>query len=207
MLFSRVLPVALVTILAASPPASAQRRQLDAHTHGEGRLAIAIDGSKVQLELEAPASDIVGFEHAPSTAAQRKALATAKDRLAKGSTLFVLTPAAGCKLVSAEVVAVGALAASAKGKDDDHDHGHAKDSKPKADAPGEKTHEHGAHSEFRATYAFECAAVEKLAGIAFEYFKAFKAADRLDVTAIGAKGQSSFVVTRKKPAIDLGGVS
>ena len=43
--------------------------------------------------------------------------------------------------------------------------------------------------------------------IAFDYFKAFKGADKLDVTVIGPKGQSSFVVTRERPVLDLGGLS
>jgi hypothetical protein len=41
----------------------------------------------------------------------------------------------------------------------------------------------------------------------FDYFKAFKGADKLDVTVIGPKGQSSFVVTREKPVLDLAGLS
>ncbi len=204
------LPIVLLALVATPASGQEPRRQLEAHTHGEGRLAIAIEGSKVQMELEAPASDIVGFEHAPSTAAQRKTLADAKVRLAKAETLFVLSPAAGCKLASAEVVATGALAGPAKGgkaADHDHDHDHGKGGKAEAAKSGEKAEEHGAHSEVRANYAFECAAVDKLGGIAFDYFKAFKGADKLDVTVIGPKGQSSFAVTRKKAVLDLSGLS
>lgn len=205
MLIRRAVPIALFALAAMPAMAQGPTRQLGAHTHGEGRLAIAIEGNRVQMELEAPASDIVGFEHRPRTATQRKTLSEAKDRLAKAAALFVLSPAAGCKLASADVEAVGAVAGSAKGqKHADHDH----DEADKAGAkPGEKAEEHGSHSEIHANYAFDCSDVGKLGTIAFDYFKAFKGADKLDVTVIGPKGQSSFVVTREKPVLDLAGLS
>lgn len=201
----RVLPIALLSLFATPSVAQDARRQLDAHAHGEGRLAIAIEGAKLQMELEAPASDIVGFEHAPSNAAQRKTLAEAKERLAKAQALFVLAPAAGCKLASASIEVLGALAG--KGKPHTHaGHAHGEKAKP-ASKPAGSSAEPSAHSELKATYAFDCAAVDKLGSIAFDYFKAFKGADKLDVTVIGPKGQSSFVVTRQKPVLDLAGLS
>jgi hypothetical protein len=205
------IPIALLALAATPALAEEPHRQLGAHTHGEGRLAIAIEAGRVQMELETPASDIVGFEHAPSTPEQEKALADAKDRLAKAAALFVLAPAAGCTLTSAAVEAVGALGGSAAGHEhahDDHDEEDKAQSAGKSeDKAGEEAHEHGAHSEIHANYAFDCAAADKLSTIAFEYFRSFKGADKLDVTVIGPKGQSSFVVTREKPILDLAGLS
>lgn len=194
MLPRRLISIALLTAIALPASAHSPRRKVDAHSHGEGKLAIAIDGTRLQMELEAPASDIVGFEHAPKTAAQKKALADAKDKLSQGEALFVLAPAAGCKLVSAAVEGVGALAEAVKGE-------------AAKDKPAAKDGEHGAHSELRVIYAFDCAAIDKLGSIAFDYFKTFKGADKLDVTVIGPKGQSSFAVSRKKPVLDLAGLS
>ena len=52
----------------------------------------------IEMELESPADDIVGFEHAPENEKQKsqinKALAIFKDK--KG--VFMPTPAAGCKI-------------------------------------------------------------------------------------------------------------
>jgi len=199
-----------MTLLGLAAPTFAQdaRRQLDAHAHGEGRLAIAIEGPRLEMELETPASDILGFEHAPRTKAQKKALADARKRLASLAGLLTLPDAAGCKLTSAKVEVLGAAAGGGKkGHDHDHGHGHdhkAADSKGKADDHG---HDHGAHSEFKVTYAVACATPAKLDTIAFDYFKAFKGAEKLSVTVIGPKGQSSYVVTREKPVLDLSGVS
>jgi hypothetical protein len=192
-LLSAILAATLLTPAAAHEP----RRQHGAHSHGEGRLSIAIDGTKVALELEAPAHDIVGFEHAPSNAAQRKALADAKARLEKASEVIGFPAAAGCTLASAKVEISGAAGGAAP----DGAKGHAHD---KAKAGG-KADGHGDHSEFHATYAFECATPAALRTLSFPYFKSFKKADRLDVTIIGPGGQSSSKVGRRKPTLEIRG--
>src|SRR6516162_4732569 len=104
---------------AAAIPALAeeQHRQLGAHVHGHGRLNIAIEGKKLSMELEVPGADIVGFEHEPSTAEQRAALAEAKARLANASMLFAPEPKAGCTLEQAKV------SVEAGHEHEHHDHG------------------------------------------------------------------------------------
>ena len=138
-----MMRLALTSLVLAGlcAPAVAQeaRRQLDAHAHGEGRLAMAIEGPRVEMELKVPASDIVGFEHAPSNAKQRQAIADAKKRLAKLADLLVLPNEAGCKLTSAKVEVIGAAAGSGKaghkhGHSHSHDHSPAKKADGKAQA-------------------------------------------------------------------------
>lgn len=205
-MLNRSLIVLAMIGLATPSIAEEGRRQLGAHSHGEGKLAIAIEGKKLEMELEVPGSDILGFEHEPRTAAQKKALSAAKARLAKLQGLYDLTPEAACKLGSARVDVLGA--AAGEPHDHDHDHKTEKDTAKGAKADDhDHAHEHGSHSEFRVTYTIECANPEKLGAINFGYFKAFKGAQKLDVTVIGPKGQSSYVVTRDKPVLDLSGVS
>ena len=125
---------------------------------------MAIEGPRVEMELKVPASDIVGFEHAPSNAKQREAIADAKKRLAKLADLLVLPNEAGCKLTSAKVDVLGAAAGSGKvghkhGHSHSHGHSHAKKADGKAQA---KADAHDDHSEFKAAYALECAAPGKL---------------------------------------------
>ncbi len=70
-----------------------------AHVHGAAQVNLAMEGAKGELEFEAPADGILGFEHAPKTAAQKK---TANDTVEKfktqANTLFVFPAAAGCSL-------------------------------------------------------------------------------------------------------------
>ena len=76
-----------------------EKRQLDSHEHGVSVLKIAAEKNMIEMELESPADDIVGFEHAPENEKQKsqinKALAIFKDN--KG--IFMPTPAAGCKII------------------------------------------------------------------------------------------------------------
>lgn len=69
-----------------------------AHVHGHATLNIAIEQNTVQMELEAPAADIVGFEHAPQSAEERAALAEAEAALKSPLELFRLPEAAGCRV-------------------------------------------------------------------------------------------------------------
>ncbi len=194
-------------LLAGTAAAQDGRRQLDAHSHGEGRLAIAIEGNRLQMELDAPAADIVGFEHAPSTAKQHKTIADAAARLTKLTELITPSPEAGCAVTEAKVDLTGLAPAKAV-KGHAHNHGHKGHShghdKPKDQAKAGAAEE---HAEFRAVYTLECTTPASLKSLAFGYFKAFKGAEKLVVTMIGPKGQSSFEVTRKKPVLDLGGIT
>ena len=69
-------------------PAFAETRELDAHEHGHGAFNIAFEGDKVLMELEAPGADIVGFEHAATSAEDRAAVDAAIADLAKPLQLF-----------------------------------------------------------------------------------------------------------------------
>jgi hypothetical protein len=84
------------TVALAATPALAQKRSVDAHEHGASALNIAIEGTKVTIELEAPGNDIVGFEKEAKTDKQKAAVEAAKTKLAAPLELFVMPAAAGC---------------------------------------------------------------------------------------------------------------
>jgi hypothetical protein len=78
-------------------------RHAGAHQHGHGKLDIAIEGATVSMALDVPASDIVGFEHAAKTEAERAKIADATAKLNNPLALFVLPKEAGCTLQEAKV--------------------------------------------------------------------------------------------------------
>ena len=178
----------IAAALAASLPAIAaeEQRELGAHEHGHGKLNIAIEGNRVSMELEVPGADIVGFEHEATTPEQKATVEKAKATLSDALAVFKLPAAAGCKLAEAKV-AVQA--------EDEHEH--AAEAKEDAKPDGAKEEEH--HSEFRATYAIDCASPAKLTGIEFKYFDLFAGAQELDVNLVTPKGQTSYEVTRGAP--------
>jgi hypothetical protein len=182
-------------------------RQLGPHVHGQGTLNIALEGSRLSMEFEAPGMDVVGFEHSASTPEQKSALDKAEKQLKVPQTLLQLPAAAGCTVADAKVTIEGKLGGNgpdAHGAADhdhaeDHDHGHG---------AVDHGHDHDGHehSAFHAEYTFDCKSPASLTTIAFDYFKHFAGAQKLNVTVITPKGQSSFEVTRDKPRLDLGGM-
>jgi len=166
--------------------------QLGAHEHGHGKLNIAIEGKTVAIELEVPAADIIGFEHAAETAEQKAQLADGKAKLGEPLKLFVFDAAANCTLASAEVEAEGAIAG------EDHAHGHSHDKKEAAEE---------SHSEFHATYQVTCANPDKLTSIEFAFFKTFGNSEELDVSLIGDKGTKTFEASAENATLTLGGAS
>lgn len=191
---------AAVALLAGA--ASAETRQLDAHEHGHGALNIAIEAGVVAMEFEAPGADIVGFEHAAETDADRASIEEAIAALAKPGDLFVLPAAAGCTVTSAEVSLV------ADGDEEGHDEAHE----------GEEAHddheEHadhdahegeGGHAEFHAEYGFTCADTAAIQVIDFPYFDRFPNAMELEIQLISDKGAKGFEVERDDPRLDLTG--
>ncbi|ACB35813.1 ABC-type metal ion transport system, periplasmic component/surface adhesin [Leptothrix cholodnii SP-6] len=71
------------------------------HQHGALTLDIAIDGPTLAIEMEAPLDSLLGFEHAPRTAAQKQAAQALLARLRQPDGLFVPDAAAACTLKSA----------------------------------------------------------------------------------------------------------
>jgi Protein of unknown function (DUF2796) len=94
---------AAATVSTAATAQTAPKRQLGAHEHGASKLAIAIDGTKVAMDLDAPGDDIVGFENEPKTAKEKAAVDAAVAKLSKPLDLFAMPPAAGCTATDAKV--------------------------------------------------------------------------------------------------------
>lgn len=225
--------VAMLGMLATAGTLQAQEhRELSAHEHGVGMLTIALDGNDLALELDAPGADIVGFEHAATSDADKAAIAAALETLEKPALLFVLPEEAGCSVVDAHAELVGS--------DDEHEHEHEHDEHAHDDdhahADEHKDHAHdahdhdeghkdahdghghaeghdhddhddhadeGAHSEFRAAYAFTCSSPEALTGMSFPYFQLFPNARELEVQAAMPGGAFAAEVERDDAVLDL----
>ena len=172
-----------------------------AHQHGVGHLNIAVEGHHVEVELVVPGTDVVGFEHAPSTKADRRAVQEAAHKFEDGKKIIAFPPAAKCEYEKAEVQStlLGDHAHDKEGhqkeehthKEHAHDsHGHHKE--------GHDKEEHGAkevHGEFRVHYHVECAQMAKLTHLDLTFFKAFPAAEKLVTRWIASGGQGSATLT------------
>ncbi|OEC38539.1 zinc-binding protein [Pseudomonas sp. 1D4] len=158
---------------------------LGAHEHGVARLNAALDGSTLELELESPAMNLVGFEHEARSDADKAAVAKARAELEKPLALFALPEAAGCKV--SEQKLESPLFGNAPEKAHEHEHEHKHED-------GDK-HDHE-HSEIHAHYHLECATPAKLTGLDLKgLFTRFPATQKIQVQLIGPMGQQGAELT------------
>ncbi|MEN5094176.1 DUF2796 domain-containing protein [Pseudomonas protegens] len=184
------LPFALLP-LAVAQAAQAHDHEhehgsLGAHEHGVARLNAVLDGQALELELESPAMNLVGFEHVPSTDADKAKVAAARTQLEQPLVLFSLPKAAACTVAKQELESP---LFGDKPDADDHDD----DDK---DAAGHEHHHE--HSEIHAHYQFTCAKPDALKNLDLgQIFKTFPATQKIQVQLISPSGQQGVEATAK----------
>jgi len=95
----------ILTLACAAAVAFAADEKFEQHVHEHGKvtLNVALEGGALSIELDAPADNVIGFEHAPRTDAERTAIANAASLLQSGDGLFAFSPAAACKFAKSEL--------------------------------------------------------------------------------------------------------
>jgi len=163
----------LLLALALAPVAQAEEHA--AHTHGTADLTLVQEGEVLNIALDSPLDNLVGFEHAPANATQHAALADAGKRLADVASVVTLPAEAGC-VVSAVDVDLPFSAADA---------GHAHE----ADGHG--------HADVAASYTFACAHPAALRQVAVRLFASFPRIQRIHAEAATDAGQGAATLSRE----------
>lgn len=155
------------------------------HVHGTAELHIVIEGGSLAVELRSPLENLIGFEHAPATGAQRAAVKAMQAKLAGPAALFRLPAAASCKAGAVRIASPVTDAPATKPKpaakpvrDDDHD-----------------------HADLSAEFAFECARIDKLDSIQVNLFDAFPGTRTIHAQVAGPRGQSSRTLSPDQRSI------
>ncbi|MGX1188480.1 hypothetical protein AB7M29_006159 [Pseudomonas sp. F-14 TE3623] len=184
-----LLPLAVAHAAVEHDHDHDEHGSLSAHEHGVGRLNAALDGQTLELELESPAMNLVGFEHAATTDADKAKVAAVRAQLEKPLVLFNLPKAAGCVVATQELESP---LFGDKPDADDHDEEDAKDG-----------HEHHQdHSEIHAHYQFSCSAPGALKTLDLaNIFNTFPATQKIQVQLISPSGQQGVEVTAKAAAL------
>ncbi|EJM59849.1 DUF2796 domain-containing protein [Pseudomonas sp. GM48] len=187
------LPFAMLPLVVAhaADEHDHEHGSLGAHEHGVGRLNAVLDGKTLELELESPAMNLVGFEHVATSDADKAKVVAARTRLEQPLALFNLPKAAGCVVENQELESP--LFGDQPDADDDHDE----------DAKDEDGHEHHHdHSEIHARYQFTCATPDALKTLDLaSIFNTFPATRKIQVQLIGPSGQQGVEVTAKTAAL------
>ena len=184
------LPFALLPLAVAQAHEDHDHEHgsLGAHEHGVARLNAVLDGQALELELDSPAMNLVGFEHMASSAADKAKVAAARKQLENPVALFNLPTAAGCKVSSQE------LNSPLFGDKPEADHDDDDDA---TDGKGAAAHaHHHDHSEIHAHYQFTCATPTALSNLDLsQVFKTFPATQKIQVQLIGPSGQQGVDAT------------
>lgn len=166
--------------------------QLGAHVHGAAQLQVALDHDHVDVFLDSPSYNVVGFEHFAHDESDREALRRAEDLLMNADNVFVLTRSAQCSLENVSIDSE--QLAEMRGEefdlehhDHDHDHGHddhGHDDHGHDDHGHDHDHDHSdgsIHTEFEVTYRFHCDQPDNLIGLHANVFDHFPNFEELEV--------------------------
>lgn len=175
--FRRATLVAAATLgLAGSAVAG------KAHEHGLARLDVAVDPARVTIELDAPLEDLLGFERAPRTEAERVKVNAVLTRLRAGDTLFRIDPAAGCTLARATLVS-SPLGLGAP--------------------PAGSGAAVGDHGDLNAVYEFTCTAGARAGFVEVGLFEAFAGFKRIELQLATPRGQMQATLRRPASRVAL----
>jgi len=143
-----------------------------AHVHGIAKLDVAVEATKITLQLESPLDNLLGFERAPRTDAERQQADAMVAKLKAADAMFRIDPAAQCTLAKVDL----ASSALKLGQPDPAEEGHA---------------------DIDGSFEFTCADAARAAFIDVGLFD-YKRLQRLEVQVAAPKGQ--FKRDLKRPA-------
>ncbi|MEO4047135.1 DUF2796 domain-containing protein [Pseudomonas sp. CAU 1711] len=156
---------------------------LAAHEHGLASLNVALDGGTLEIQLQSPAINLVGFEHEAKSDADKAKVAAARKQLEQPQALFALPIEAKCTLANS------ALESPLFAGHKHEEHGHDEESD---------------HSNIDASYHFACANPEALKVLELgTFFGTFPATEKLQVQLIGPSGQQGAELTPKAPRLSF----
>jgi hypothetical protein len=172
----------LLTTIGALLLAGGAFAQHGPHEHGAVKLDVVVEPGRVTLLMESPLENLVGFERAPRSAAERQRVAAALSSLNSAATLFKIDPAAACTPGPVELNA----AALELGKP----------AAVQAEAePG--------HADLDASFSFKCNAAPLPAFVDIGLFSAFPGVHRIDVQLVTGNTQSKRTLTRPTARLSL----
>ncbi|GAB2584796.1 DUF2796 domain-containing protein [Nitrincola alkalisediminis] len=177
---------------------------LHAHVHGEATLDVVFEGNMLLASLEAPAADIVGFEHLATDSESQAKVRNAEAQLKLAETLWALPSAAACELKD---VSVNHELLATSDHDHDHKHDHHKhhDHTHGADHKHDHDHDHdhdqSQHSDIQVEYNFFCEHPEHLQAVSIQLFTSFPSLHNISVQMITPQGQKGLTLSPTQPRL------
>ena len=189
--------IALAWVLALA--ATTAQAGNEAHVHGEARLMLALENETLEVRLESPAADIVGFEHRASSDAQKTKLEQARRQL-ENPVAWLQVENRSCELLSTSVdlsmlEPVPDYDDTEKGEHEHrHEHHHDKhgaeqqhhDPDHNQDAAND-----GSHNEVSASYRYRCTPANREIALEVQLFSAFPSLHKISTQWVSDSKQGS----------------
>ena len=209
----------------ASDADKKEHRQHDAHEHGAAKITLVSEGKELLIELDSPAANILGFEHAPENDQQKALIVQVGKTLSNINNIVTLPTASKCVLEHVEIK--GELFAPSQGAEKNNDADHEEDAehdnhkeeadhdehkedadhdnhKEEADHKDHDDHkEQGSHSDVSVHYELHCAFPEKITTLEFTIFDHFENMHKIDLQAVTAEKQLAKQLTQKDHVVNL----
>ena len=147
-----------------------------AHEHGVAELRVALAGNTLQIEFESPLDNLVGFEHAPRSDAERMVLTKAVETLRSAESIVTLPAAAACVVTHTELEQPFAEASAAA---------------------------ESGHAEISVTHTFQCATPGALSALEVRLFERFPRIRSLRAERASPAGQAASKLTPKQRMLSL----
>jgi hypothetical protein len=157
-------------------------------------MNLVLDGYTLAIDIDTPAANLLGFEHAPRDEAEEVAVAQAVARLRDAAAVFGLPQAAQCTVEAVEVES------ALLGHEHEHEEANEAPSRhAQHDADEHQAAEGLAHADIAVSYRFHCAQPQALDGINVKLFTLFPATEVLEVQQITPHGQGAAELTADAP--------
>jgi len=150
------------------------------HQHGVVHLDVAVDPTRITIQLSSPLDNLLGFERAPRTDAERQGVASMVATLRASSRLFAIDPAAGCKPGAVQLDS----ASLQLGKPD----------------PAEQQ---AGHADLDARFEFDCTDAGRAGFVDTTLLASFAGIQRIAVQIASNRGQRQAALTRPMSRIAL----
>jgi len=172
----------------------------ESHVHGLASLFIVQEDRKLLLELESPAMNLVGFEHAPHNDAQHEHVEKTERQLAAGDKLFSFS-GGQCQLLEADIE----MAALEGDHEEEEDHEAEHDGHHEAAHEEHEEHEgsEAEHSDVEAKYLFNCQQPATLKAIDVTLFDVFPGVEELDAQWVVRSLQGGRTLSPESSRIEL----
>ncbi|MEP3653847.1 MAG: DUF2796 domain-containing protein [Litorimonas sp.] len=183
-------------------------RSADSHVHGGAILSIASENDTIQIEFETPLYNLLGFEYAPKSDAEKALVSEAEVSLTQPEILIRFNDAAKCSFETPSSN-VDLFETHSGEEDDEHhdDHDHSDHHEEESETDDHDEHhqheENSVHKDVLLNYFLSCGEIDKLKTVKVELFEIFPNLTELELVYLGPSQQMSADLTPSKTTAEL----